>query len=56
MAKVLVCTPNSKQVSTIVEDVKQPWLLCIESRLRFDTAPGKILCLSLLLLSHFSCV
>ena len=41
MAKVLIYTPNSKQVSTIVEDVKQPWLLCIESRLRFDTAPGK---------------
>ena len=48
MAKVLVCTPNSKQVSTIVEDVKQKWFLCIDSRLRFDTALSKILCLSLL--------
>ena len=48
MAKVLVYAPNSKQVFTIVEDVKQPWFLCIESRLRFDTALGKILCLSLL--------
>ena len=54
MAKVLIYTPNSKQESPIVEDVKQAWFLCTDSRLRFDTAPGEILCVSLLLLSHFS--
>ena len=41
MAKVLIYTPNSKQESTIVEDVKQAWFLCTDSRLRFDTEDVK---------------